>query len=172
MNPFIIFLALSIATHAVRTTYEILKLRNKINPESKPLFIFMFSNMVVLWISWFGLCENDPYAVSLNPVFTYSGAVLVIFGAALFLISLVKVKKLENYHGALITDGIYKFLRHPMYLSFILLLAGGLLFYGSVFGLILAVFDTANILYWRRIEEIHLMKEFPEYEEYRRRTYF
>ena len=172
MKLFILFLVLSIVTHAIRTTYELLKIKNKLNPESKQLFIFIFSNMAILWISWFGLCANDPYAASLNPVFRYSGAVLIILGVILFFISLARVKKLENYHGDLITDGIYKYLRHPMYLSFILWLAGGTLFFGSIVGLIIAIFYAANILLWKKLEEVHLMKVFPEYAEYKKRTYF
>jgi len=172
MKPFIIFLILSIATHAIRTIYELLKIRNKINPESKPLFIFIFSNMAILWISWFGLCATDPDTISLNPVFRYTGAVLLILGVILFVPSLAKIKRFENYHGELITNGIYRFLRHPMYLSFIFWMAGSSLFYRSAVAMILTIFYTANILLWKKLEEVHLLKVFPEYVEYRRRTYF
>lgn len=172
MFNFTLFLVLNIITHCVRTTYEILKIKNKINSENKILFIFIFTNMFILWLSWFGLCSADPYTISLNPILKYFGAILLIIGVILFFLSLAKIKRFENYQGELITNGIYRFLRHPMYLSFILWLAGGVIFYGSIVGFILAILNTANILYWKKLEEIHLMKVFPEYAEYRKRTYF
>ena len=171
MELFSLLLIISIFTHCVRTIYEILKHKNIINPENKILFSIIFSNMALLWISWFGLCFTDPNKINLNPLFKYLGAVFLIFGMILFALSLAKIKRFENYHGDLITTGIYKYIRHPMYLSFIFWLAGGSLFNQSVIALLLTLFYTANILVWKKFEEIHLLNTFPKYKEYIKSTY-
>ena len=172
MNFFILFLILCIVTHTIRTIYEFLKFRNKINPENKITFPLIFSDMVILWISWFGLSFTDPYKINLNPAFKYFGALLFIGGIILFILSLSKIKRFENYHGDLITDGVYKFLRHPMYFAFILWMLGSSMFNQSGIALVFTLIFSANIVVWQKLEEINLLKTFPDYKEYMKRTLF
>jgi protein-S-isoprenylcysteine O-methyltransferase Ste14 len=159
-------------THTIRTIYELLKIRNKIRSENKVVFIIIFTNMVILWISWFNLSFTDPNKINLNPAVKYLGAVIFLSGLILFILSLAKIKRFENYHGDLITNGIYRFLRHPMYLSFILWMIGSSLFNQSGVALIMTIIFTANIFVWKKLEEIQLLKSFPNYKEYMKRTYF
>lgn len=172
MKLFDIFLTVSILTHIIRTSYELLKIRNKINPENKILFSLIFGNMMTLWISWFFVCFGDPYKITLYPVIRYCGAGIFLAGVFLFVISLAQIKRFENYHGALITNGIYRYLRHPMYLGFIFWMAGSSLFSQSGISLLLTVIYTANIFIWKNLEEIQLKKVFPEYFDYMKRTFF
>ena len=172
MKLFLLFLCISIATHVTRTIYEIMKVRNKINPENKILFAVIFSNMVFLWISWFGLCISDPVKAELYPVIRYFGAAVIVAGMILFVLTLIKIRRFENYHGELVTTGVFRFVRHPMYLGFVMWMAGSALMYESVTGMILAVIYTANIFWWKSLEEIQLMKVYPEYGSYIKRTLF
>ena len=172
MNIFLLFLVLCVVTHINRTVYEILKIRNRVNPENKLVFAAIFTNMILLWISWFGLCVADPGKLSLNPVFKYAGGIIFICATMLFILSLARVKKFENYHGELITDGLYRYLRHPMYLGFILWMAGSTLFFQSWIAGILTVIFTLNILVWKKLEEIQLMKIYPAYKDYMKKTWF
>jgi protein-S-isoprenylcysteine O-methyltransferase Ste14 len=172
MTLFIVFVATNVLTHIIRTTYEVLKIRNRIDPEAKGMFTVIFTNMAVLWISWFNLCAFDPGILMLPLVLRYPGAALFLLGLALFVISLAQVKKFENYHGDLITTGVYRYLRHPMYLGFICWMIGSSLYAQSGIALILAGVYTVNICVWKALEEIQLMKTFPDYGEYRKRTFF
>ncbi|MCX6272277.1 MAG: NnrU family protein [Bacteroidetes bacterium] len=172
MNTFLTVLIISVLTHCIRTVYEIMKFRKRINPENKVVFGLIFTNMIILWFSWFAVCVFDPYKLTLPLVVKCIGAAILVLGVLLFLVSLAKIKRFENYHGDLITNGIYKRLRHPMYLSFICWLAGGAIFHQSGTAFLLAVVFTVNILVWRKLEEIHLMTVFPECKEYKRKTYF
>jgi protein-S-isoprenylcysteine O-methyltransferase Ste14 len=73
--------------------------------------------------------------------------------------------------GRFVEDGPYRFIRHPMYVGGILLLAGLSLVF-SAWGLALT---AALALFWvgkARVEERHLRERFPEYADYRRRTPF
>ena len=71
--------------------------------------------------------------------------------------------------GELVEKGPYRFVRHPIY-------AAGLLFFLGV-GLSSSVPATLGALalgtlWWRKaaVEEAHLVAQFPEYEDYRRRV--
>jgi protein-S-isoprenylcysteine O-methyltransferase Ste14 len=158
-------------THIVRTVYEVLK-HKKIVRASKLSFAIIFTNMAVLWISWFTLCSIDVYKINLPPVIKYLGIALDLLGAVLFFTALFTIKTLETYDGDLITKGIYSRVRHPMYLGFILWLIGTPIFYGVVFSFALAVLFTLNVLFWRHLEEIELEKRFVGYKEYKIKTLF
>jgi len=162
---------LCLITHIIRTVYEILK-HKKIVVASKFSFAIIFTNMAVLWISWFMLGSYDVYKINLPSVVRYFGIVLDLLGAVLFFTALFTIKTLETYNGDLITKGIYSKVRHPMYLGFILWLIGTPVFYGAVFSFTLAVLFIANVLFWRHLEEIELEKRFVGYKKHKVKTLF
>jgi protein-S-isoprenylcysteine O-methyltransferase Ste14 len=168
---FILLIIISVLTHFVRTVYEILK-HKKIVAASRLSFIIMFTNMALLWISWFMLGSYDVYKLNLPAVVRYAGIVLNLLGLILFLTALFTIKTLETYDGDLITKGIYSKVRHPMYLGFICWLIGTPVFYGAVYSFVLAVLFVANVLFWRYLEEIELEKRFVGYKMYKISTLF
>jgi protein-S-isoprenylcysteine O-methyltransferase Ste14 len=170
-RTFTALVILCIIAHIIRTTYEILK-HKKIVVASRLSFIIIFTNMAVLWISWFLLCSYDVYKINLPAVVRYLGIAINLLGAGLFFTALFTIKTLETYDGDLITKGIYSKVRHPMYLGFICWLIGTPVFYGAVFSSAFAVLFIANVLCWRHLEEIELEKRFVGYKEYRAKTIF
>jgi len=73
--------------------------------------------------------------------------------------------------GRLVQDGPFRVLRHPIYLGGFLVF-GGLSLVFSAWGLALT---GALAVFWiskARHEERLLLERFPEYAEYRRRTWF
>jgi len=170
-QSFILLVSLCVITHIVRTVYEILKHKNKLLP-SKLSFVIVFSNMVVLWISWIVLCSADIYRIKLPDIVNYLGLFLFLIGVIFFLTALLTIKTLETYDGDLITEGIYSKIRHPMYLGFILWLVAVPIFFGSVFSFILSLLFIGNVLFWRYLEELELDKRFPEYKVYKTKTIF
>jgi protein-S-isoprenylcysteine O-methyltransferase Ste14 len=173
MNNRIFFplVALCIITHIVRFIYEILK-NKKIIKASRLSFIIIFTNMFLLWTSWFLLCRLDPSATNLGPIIQYFGISLAVIGLIIFLTALFTIKTLETYEGDLITKGIYSRIRHPMYLGFLFWLIGFPLFHGGVYSYILVIPFTINVLFWRHLEELELDKRFPDYKLYKLKTYF
>jgi protein-S-isoprenylcysteine O-methyltransferase Ste14 len=74
-------------------------------------------------------------------------------------------------HAELVQRGPFRYLRHPLYV-------GGFLFFAGlslVFSVYALGFTAVLALFWiakARLEERHLVARFPEYEDYRRRTWF
>jgi protein-S-isoprenylcysteine O-methyltransferase Ste14 len=170
-NTFIIITVLCFITHVIRTAYELLKHKRIIIP-NKVTFVIIFINMIVLWISWFGMCSMDLYKILLPATVNYFGGLLFVAGVFVFFTALFTIKSLETYDGDLITHGIYSKIRHPMYLGFVLWLIGIPIYYGAVYSFFLSSFFIANVLFWRYLEEQELKKRFPGYKDYGKKTFF
>jgi protein-S-isoprenylcysteine O-methyltransferase Ste14 len=97
------------------------------------------------------------------------GGVLLLFGLTLLVLWAYMWSK--YYKGQLITHGIYKYLRHPHYMSAILLFIGVSFFFRSIISLILAIFLSVAIVRGIDEEEEHLIKQYGvAYEEYINQT--
>lgn len=126
-----------VVAHIIRSVYEILK-HKKIIEANILSFVLMFTNMLILWGSWFVLCSLDIYKTNFPEILRYLGIILVCLGIIIFLMGLFTIKTLESYEGDLITKGIYSKIRHPMYLGFILWLIGFPMLFGALFSFIIS----------------------------------
>jgi protein-S-isoprenylcysteine O-methyltransferase Ste14 len=171
INPFAVAVIVCTITHIIRTIYEILKHKKKLNP-NKLTFVIIFTNMVLLWISWFALCSLDVYSIHIPGIIKIFGISLVGIGVIIFLTALFTIKTLESYEGDLISKGIYSKIRHPMYLGFILWLIGFPIFSEAIFSFVLSFLFISNVLLWRQLEERELDKRFSSYADYRKTTLF
>jgi protein-S-isoprenylcysteine O-methyltransferase Ste14 len=105
----------------------------------------------------------------------YIGIVLAMFGILLVVLGWKEVYKRywskEEGQGELVTDGIYRFIRHPQYTGFILITLGMLLDWATLPMLIMWL--VMAVLYYRlaRREEREMEAEFGEaYRRYLRET--
>lgn len=173
MNNKIFFTLVVICTitHIIRSIYEVLKHKKKLNPD-KFTFIIVFINMMILWISWFLLCMLDINKMEIAGIVRVLGLLLTVSGTMVFLVALFTIKTLESYEGDLITKGIYSKIRHPMYFGFILWLIGFPVFTGAIYSSLLALIFIANVLFWRSLEEKELILRFGSYKDYKKTTLF
>ncbi|HYE08795.1 MAG TPA: isoprenylcysteine carboxylmethyltransferase family protein [Patescibacteria group bacterium] len=71
----------------------------------------------------------------------------------------------------LVQAGMYRFVRHPLYASIMLMLYGGCLVYRNITAFAAVSFVFIPFMYYRaRQEEVLLLQRFPQYEEYKVRT--
>ncbi len=68
----------------------------------------------------------------------------------------------------LVRTGIYKYIRHPMYTSALLLILGWCAYFFSWISVILPFLSLGFLMIKIRFEEKQLLKKFPEYGEYQK----
>ena len=171
-TQFWIALLLCLIGLAVRTTYEVLKKRGKVDPRNKAVFIIVFAGMVLMLTSWFFMGMADPFSVALPAGIHWVGIALIAGGLVIAFAGLFQLRGLENIDH-LVTDGVFARIRHPMYTGFILFILGWVTYFGALASLIVGVVAIINILYWRHLEEIKMETDYGEtYRQYRKQTWF
>ena len=166
-----IFLAVAFVCFLYHTVVHVLEHYKKIS-ENKFSHIGIEISMFLGWLSYFFVSFSN-FSFNLS-ILNYLGLVVLITGFYLFFASSKKVhKKLHTGKGGLVTEGIYKYTRHPMYLGEILMLISAPVFGSSLLTFGLSPIFIIQILIWRHYEEKELLSEFPkEYAEYKNRTWF
>lgn len=120
------------------------------------------------------------YAFEFSPIYVfpavlrYVGLVLAIAGFIVAVVSLWQIRKSFTAFptpataARLITSGMFKFSRHPIYTGIILFLFGYGFFHNSNSKLILAVFLVALFYVKTIYEEEQLVKKFANYSDYKK----
>jgi protein-S-isoprenylcysteine O-methyltransferase Ste14 len=127
--------------------------------------ILVLIHIVLLFV----LMRLAPLPLSVPPVLQLVGFLLAMIGFLLGLAALLAFRRAQRKPAdrgrgtGLITTGIYRFTRHPVYLGFILILIGLSLSMGSYWGLLLApimlvLFNNLVV----EAEEQYLMHKFGE----------
>lgn len=104
------------------------------------------------------------------------GQVLVIAGFVLMILASLRLGRgltatpVPNARGELITGGLYRYVRHPIYTGVLLIVVGLTLRSGSF--LTLAVAAVTVVFFDRKAawEEARLRERYPGYDEYASRT--
>ena len=171
-TAFLIPTTLFLLCLAIRSIYELLKDARKIDPESKKTFALILSVMLVLWFSWFSLCPADPYPLGLPDAFRWTGLALFIIGTTLAVVALIQLRGVENIDH-LVSTGLFRKLRHPMYTGFIFWILGWSIYHDAIISLGIGLIGIANVLWWRHLEEVRLEVQFGDsYQQYRLTTWF
>ena len=156
----------------LRSVYELLKETRKINTESKPIYVAIFTAMCILWISWFMLCPADPYRVDLPDAVRWSGFAVFMIGMILAVGAFIQLRGVENIDH-LVTSGLFRKIRHPMYMGFISWILGWSVYHGALVSLAIGLPGIVSILWWRHLEETRLAVQFGNsYIQYRLTTWF
>lgn len=80
-------------------------------------------------------------------------------------------QKIHNAQGELVTDGIYRYIRHPQYTGFFLIIIGFLIQWPTLITLLMAPILMILYSYLARKEEKKMIEVFgPEYKRYMKRT--
>ncbi len=143
-----------------------------------PLTIYLLGSVLGVNLG-FGMLEGHLWAVLLEklgvlPLAQGVAAVMAI-SSALITVGLALMAagwwQVWRARGELVTNGLYRFVRHPQYLGFLLVIVGFLIQWPTL--PTLALFPVLVLVYYRlaRREEATLEREFGErYVAYRTRT--
>ena len=101
---------------------------------------------------------------------------LMIIGVCLILLAMLQLNTslspfpTPKVSGQLITNGIFKFIRHPIYTGIILFSLSWAFVSGSYFRLFISVLLILLFFYKSQYEEGLLIKKFEDYPAYKKRT--
>jgi len=134
------------------------------------LFVFVQGVLFVAYLVDFGGTNSFPAWVQ------FIGIAIGIIGFAICLISFWALNRnlspfpspIEN--GNLITTGVYRFVRHPIYTGVILLALGYGLFSDSLFRLVISAILFMFFYFKSAYEEKLLLEKYPGYAVYKQRT--
>ena len=104
------------------------------------------------------------------------GFLLLIVGIFIRIIALLQLR--HNFSTAvvikensrLVTDGLYRFIRHPLYLAVLLMTIPGSLIFSCLFTWIFVAVTLYGILLRIQKEEQSLKEHYPEYSSYMKRS--
>ena len=131
------------------------------------IVILQFFIIVLHFIQWEFLSRIE--IVKVNFIFSFLGFLLIIFG---LIIMFMAIKDLGSNlsplprplpNANLITSGIYRFMRHPMYFSLILISFGLFITKLSLYQLCLTISLALIIKFKIVLEEKYLNKKFKNY---------
>jgi protein-S-isoprenylcysteine O-methyltransferase Ste14 len=111
-----------------------------------------------------------------NRIFFVVGIILLLLGIFVRLMALIQIGKgfsvkiEKSIDQCIVMDGIYKYVRHPLYLASIIQCIGTITMLNSRWGLIPLPFSILAALYRIKDEEKFLKLKFVEYGEYAKRT--
>lgn len=120
--------------------------------------------------------DPSPRTVGGDPVVTVVGDALSLVGVLLLVVALqtigksVQIAPAPREDARLVTHGIYRILRHPIYTAIMLVLIGLVLRGATAAGDALAALSIVFLLVKARYEETLLSARYPEYDAYRKQT--
>ncbi len=117
------------------------------------------------------------YPVGLNNLGSIDWLALCAIGIALGITTLL-FNKIGNFSiypepkpdAVLITNGPYRFVRHPMYTSLIIMMVGIAMYNGHEINIVGVILVMVSVFLKARVEEKLLLTHFPSYAEYQQHT--
>ena len=168
---FYIWLAVCGAGFLLRTVFNVFNYKKHPLAQNKKVVTAVYIIMAILWFAWFQMVFSDPMALKLPVWLRYAGLAVFIIGVSLFILSHVKLGGFKDKAG-LKTSGIYTKIRNPMYLGFILWVTGFPVYTESLLTLATAPVWAACFIFWKVLEEKELAAKYPEYQNYKKGTWF
>lgn len=135
--------------------------------------LFLSIQMLILFIFF---AFPNLYRLALPNTWHGVGIFLAVLGFVLSIMGAITLKNMLSPYispspkGELITTGIYRRIRHPIYLGILIFLFGFTLIFGSVSKFI--IFLIAVIFFVKKAleEERLLLHRYPKYSNYKQRT--
>jgi protein-S-isoprenylcysteine O-methyltransferase Ste14 len=132
---------------------------------------------VLAQLSLFIIYVLIPPRLPQVPALKIPGYLLLGVGILVVLLSIYELRKhlspfptpLKN--GSLVTSGIYNYVRHPIYTGIILTLAGHILTSPTLGRILVTGLLAVLFLYKSSYEEKLLLKTYPDYRDYKQRTW-
>jgi protein-S-isoprenylcysteine O-methyltransferase Ste14 len=136
--------------------------------------IIFVSIQLILFVIYFTPLFSFPF--HLNVFLKYAALVFAFIGLVIILVAILQLNKnltpfpTPKESGTLIQQGLYNYIRHPIYTGIILTTTGFGLFDESIWKITIGIALWVLFYFKSRYEENLLAKHFSEYNVYRERT--
>ncbi|GEM_PF-1226010 len=113
----------------------------------------------------------------LSNSFIITGFSILIVGIFLRLLSLLTLNSNfslsinPNQSSNLVVNGIYRYIRHPLYLASLLMSFAGCIIFSCIIIWIFPLITLIAVIVRIKEEEVALAEEYPEYVQYKNKTY-
>jgi len=147
-----------------------LKTETKDNVFFTMILPYMFSIIAAFWEFEFRTISINPIASSIGILFFLSGSFIQL--SALYTLDrqFSNAVELQSSH-TLIDTGIYRLVRHPIYLGIILQGISSIFLLNVISPLLFILIATTGILLRIKKEESFLIQSLPGYQEYMKKTF-
>ena len=121
--------------------------------------------------------EHILLKYNLHTYMVLTGFLLLFFAVILRITAMLTIRINFSMHveagkdNYLVIHGIYKYIRHPMYLALLLMSVSGNIIFSSRIVWIFFLLTLAGILFRIREEELFLVNQYGEYTDYKQRSY-
>lgn len=132
------------------------------------LFQFVILILFFMLPIWWHFNVNDFVFIS-GYIIAAAGPLIIIW-ASINLGRSISPFPTPKEKGVLITNGIFKFIRHPIYSGFLVFLIGLSISTGSLSRIVITLLAMIFFSIKASYEEQRLMKKYPEYIQYKERT--
>lgn len=136
-------------------------------------YLYVIAQFIVFGLFLFELIQ---YHIAFPQWLRNIGFIIVILGILLCLIALLQINKhispfpAPKSDSRLITNGVFTYIRHPIYSGILLGLIGYALYAASVYKLIIALVLLILFYFKSNYEERRLSIAFPTYDAYKATT--
>jgi len=98
------------------------------------------------------------------------GTIFMILGGIIIILAYIQIRKHFLMAKGIVKTGLYKRIRHPMYLGIILFFIGLAIAVPSVYVLVYSLIAILFMVYQAYEEDKHLSGKFPDYGKYKKET--
>lgn len=169
---FILFTAIAIDFYKFSDTAKAVKEKRSIVATGSMTAFFLIYYAVIMKQLWVIRAPADVSAVLavLGTIMVFIGAVLNVYGRLSLSDKWANHIKIYKHHEV-VRSGLYRWVRHPLYATIMLMLFGGSLASRNGLSFLLVVFVFIPFMFYRaKQEEVLLEAKFTEYSAYKAQT--
>lgn len=130
----------------------------------------------IQFILFFCFIFDFNWSLKLGLAIQKTGLLLAIFGATIIILALLQLNKnlspfpTPKKNTALLQNGLFKYIRHPIYTGIILFFTGYSVYQNSFYKLAISMLLLVLFYFKSNYEEQRLEQKFPDYKLYKSKT--
>ncbi|MCZ2100947.1 MAG: isoprenylcysteine carboxylmethyltransferase family protein [Chitinophagales bacterium] len=140
-------------------------MRNKDN-------LFVITQIILFVVFFLPIADNNNTPIYLNII----GYILLIIGSIIGVMALLRLAESLTIYpspkqdATLKTDGLYQYMRHPIYTAVILVFLGLTGIFANIFKLAITLIMMVFFYFKSSYEETRLSAHYPDYDAYKKKT--